>query len=120
MAIDKQGEFVNSMIGAKSSFFGRFMVNGTLRVDGKFEGEILRVEKLAVGKTGKVKADVEASTVEVEGIIIGNIKAKSRVMLMPTSRVLGDITTPELIIHHGVIFEGKLTITSSPDISPRK
>ncbi|MFN3247273.1 MAG: polymer-forming cytoskeletal protein, partial [Leptonema sp. (in: bacteria)] len=61
---------------------------------------------------GKVKTNITASTVIVEGIVIGNIYAKNRVMLMPTARILGDITTPELVIQNGVILEGRCMISN--------
>jgi len=47
----------------------------------------------------------------VEGVLIGNIEARNRVLLLPTSRILGDIKTPELIIQNGTILEGRCTIS---------
>ncbi len=105
-------EVTNSTIGENSYFSGRFFINGSLRIDGKFEGKSLQADQLYVGPTGKIKTNITASTVIVEGIIIGNIFAKNRVMLMPTAKVLGDIVTPELVIQNGVILEGKCTISN--------
>jgi cytoskeletal protein CcmA (bactofilin family) len=48
----------------------------------------------------------------VEGIVAGNITARNRVMLLPTSKILGDIKTPELIIQNGVILEGRCMISN--------
>ena len=101
----------NSVIGESSYFTGRFYINGSLRIDGKFEGQSLQADQLYVGPTGKVKTVVNASAVISEGTIIGNIAAKSRVMLMPTAKILGDIRTPELIIQNGVILEGRCHIS---------
>lgn len=111
MPILPKGEMTNSIIGIKSFFEGRFMVKGTLRIDGKFEGMMLEVEQLFIGPTGKVKTDIKASNVVIEGMVIGNITAKSRVFLMPTARIYGDIRTPELIIQNGVILEGRCHIS---------
>ena len=47
----------------------------------------------------------------VEGVIIGNISASRRILLLSTARVLGDLKTPELIIQDGVVLEGKCTIS---------
>ncbi|MBW7857603.1 MAG: polymer-forming cytoskeletal protein, partial [Leptonema sp. (in: Bacteria)] len=38
--------------------------------------------------------------------------ARNRVMLLPTARILGDISTPELIIQNGVILEGRCMISN--------
>lgn len=101
-----------NIIGEKSFFEGRFLINGTIQIDGKFEGEILKVDTIQIGKNGKVKSNVTASSIVIEGVVIGNIDASTRVMLLPTARVLGDITTPELIIQNGVILEGKCHIST--------
>lgn len=105
-------EVTNSTIGENSYFSGRFFINGSLKIDGKFEGKSLQADQLYIGATGRVKTNVTASSVIVEGIIIGNIIARNRVMLLPTARILGDISTPELIIQNGVILEGRCMISN--------
>jgi cytoskeletal protein CcmA (bactofilin family) len=102
---------VNSTIGENSFFEGRFAVNGNLRIDGKFEGKTLHVDQLEIGPKAKVQTEIYASSVIIKGIVIGNINASRRILLLSTARVLGDIRTPELIIQDGVILEGKCTIS---------
>ena len=110
--VKSSNEITNSTIGPNSYFTGRFFINGSLKIDGKFEGRSLQAEQLYVGTTGKVKTNVAANSVFVEGVIIGNIAAKSRVMLLPTAKIFGDIKTPELIIQNGVILEGRCVIAN--------
>jgi cytoskeletal protein CcmA (bactofilin family) len=98
-------------IGEDSFFEGRFAIRGSLRIDGKFEGQALLVDQLQIGPKGKVKTAIMATSVVVEGLIIGNISASRRILLLSTARVLGDIKTPELIIQDGVILEGRCTIS---------
>ncbi|MDR2733794.1 MAG: polymer-forming cytoskeletal protein [Spirochaetota bacterium] len=119
MAVVSKGEIANSVISEKSFFEGRFMVKGALRVDGKFEGEALEVDQLFVGPTGRIKTNINAINVVIEGLVIGNIKASTRVMLLPTARILGDIRTPELIIQNGVILEGRCIISNDLNQSAR-
>ena len=110
----------NSIIGEGSYFKGEFTLNGTLRVDGCYEGEKLEVDNVFVGATGRIKSNIKTVSAVIEGIIIGNIEAKNRVMLMPTSRVLGEIRTPELIIQNGVILEGLCIVAQDPLTNPRE
>ena len=113
MALVRTGtDVTNSTIGEHSYFSGRFFINGSLRIDGKFEGKSLQADQLYIGPTGRVKTNIVASNVIAEGIVIGNIVAKNRVLLMATARILGDISTPELIINHGVVLEGRCYIIS--------
>jgi len=99
-----------SMIGESSRFEGRFLVRGSMRIDGCFEGGARMVDQLAVGAKGRVRTNITASSVVVEGIVIGNIEASRRVLLLSTARGLGDRKTPELSIQEGGGLEGRCTI----------
>lgn len=106
-----KNDSMNSTIGEGSIFEGKFYISGSLRIDGKFEGEIKTDEELVVGETGKVKTNIDAKSVVVAGSVIGNIRAEEEVKLLETGRILGDITTPTLTIQRGVIAQGHITIT---------
>ena len=101
----------NSTIGEESFFEGRFAIRGSMRIDGRFEGHSLLVDQLQIGPKGRVKTNILATSVVVEGIVIGNVSASRRILLLSTARVLGEIKTPELIIQDGVILEGRCTIS---------
>ncbi|TAL39435.1 MAG: polymer-forming cytoskeletal protein [Spirochaetes bacterium] len=113
MALTKiGGDVASNIIGENSYFTGRFLINGSLKIDGRFEGKYLQADQLYIGTTGKIKTNINAVSVIVEGLVIGNINASSRVLLMPTAKIYGDIKTPELIIQNGVILEGRCTIAN--------
>lgn len=113
MAIARaSGDVASNVIGENSYFTGTFVINGSLRIDGRFEGKYLQAEQLYIGALGKIKTNINAVSVIIEGMVIGNINASSRVLLMPTARILGHIKTPELIIQNGVLLEGRCTIAN--------
>ncbi len=113
MALAKSGgDISNNVIGENSYFSGNFHINGSLRIDGRFEGKFLQAEQLYIGPQGKIRTNINAISVIVEGLVIGNINATNRVLLMPTAKILGDIKTPELIIQKGVILEGRCAISN--------
>lgn len=101
---------VNTLLGEKARVQGHLSVEGSLWVEGSFEGEILEVEQLFVGPKGKIKSNIRANNVDVAGLVIGNIQAQNRVFLRPTGKVLGNIQTRELIIQNGVVLEGNCRI----------
>jgi len=101
----------SSTIGEKSHFEGSFAVRGSLKIDGRFEGEILLVDQLQIGPKARVKTNITATSVVVEGIVVGDIAASRRILLLSTARVLGNLKTPELIIQDGVVLEGRCTIS---------
>jgi cytoskeletal protein CcmA (bactofilin family) len=110
----------NSSIGEGSVFEGKFYISGSLKIDGKFEGEIKTDEELIVGPTGKVKTNINAKSVVVSGTVIGNITAEREVILMETAKVSGDIETPILTIQRGVVTQGHITITGGQKTNIKK
>jgi cytoskeletal protein CcmA (bactofilin family) len=116
----QKNEGMNSTIGEGSSFEGKFYISGSLRIDGKFEGEIKTDEELVVGETGRVKTDIIAKSVVIAGTVIGNINAFNEVRLLETAKVLGDITAPVINIQKGVVLMGNFIITGGQKVDPKK
>lgn len=106
-----KNENMNSVIGPGSIFEGKFYISGSLRIDGKFEGEIKTEDALVVGETGKIKTNISAKEVVVAGTMIGNIAAETEVRLEKTGKLLGDINAPVLYIQPGVVANGHINIT---------
>jgi cytoskeletal protein CcmA (bactofilin family) len=102
----------NCVIGENSVFEGRFYVNGSILIEGKFEGDIKTEDQVTVGPSGKVKTDIHARRVTVGGTLIGNINASEEVNLLENGKVLGNITTPRINVEQGVVVQGVVTITA--------
>lgn len=115
-----KSEGMNSTIGEGSVFEGKFYISGSLKIDGKFEGEIKTDEELVVGEKGRVKTDIFAKSVVIAGTVIGNITAESEVRLLETAKVLGDIMAPSISIQRGVVAHGQITITGGGRKDPKK
>lgn len=115
-----RNENMNSVIGPGSIFEGKFYISGSLRIDGKFEGEIKTEEVLVVGETGKIKTNIKARDVIVSGTMIGNILAENEVRLDKNCKLLGDIKAPGLFIAEGVVAKGNIHITGGLKKDPKK
>lgn len=101
---------LNAFLGEGTSFKGNLTFEGTVRVDGKLEGEIFTKDTLVVGESATVKATVHAGILIVGGTVHGNITAENKVELHASARLYGNISTPSLSIAEGVIFEGGCTM----------
>ncbi len=112
---DLKSQIINSIIGEGSELKGEFKVNGVLRIDGTFSGEIKGDGKVIVGKTGHVKTDIRAGTIIIGGLVEGNVYATKQVNLLTTAKLLGDIITPSLNVEEGVVFEGNCIINKDKD-----
>lgn len=96
----------HTILGPEASFDGRLTFQGAVRIDGKFSGEIITDDVLVVGEGAEVTAIVNVGSLILNGLIRGNVRAKKAVELHAPARLYGDIETPQLVIHSGVIFEG--------------
>ena len=106
---DSQAE---NVIGTNTYFKGKVFLNGALHVDGQYEGEAIEASVVTIGLTGKVKANISAQTVTIGGIVIGNIYATDRVLLLSTAKVHGEIHTAELVVQKGVLYKGNCEVSS--------
>lgn len=97
---------INAFLGKGTDFNGKLVFEGTVRLDGKFSGEIFSPGILIIGESAIINADISVNTLILSGELTGNIEAKARVEIHAPGKVFGNITTPVLVIDEGVIFEG--------------
>ncbi len=110
---------LNALLGRGSEFEGKLTFEGTVRIDGKFTGNIVTNDVLVVGEGAKLQAEISCGTIIVHGEVNGDIKAKSAVELHHPARMKGNIETPSLMIEKGVTFEGQCKMDVVPDRSSK-
>jgi cytoskeletal protein CcmA (bactofilin family) len=98
---------LNALLGRGSEFEGKLTFDGTVRIDGKFNGSIVTKDVLVIGEGAVVSAEIECGTIIVHGQIIGNVKARVGVELHSPARVKGNIEAPSLTVEKGVTFDGQ-------------
>jgi cytoskeletal protein CcmA (bactofilin family) len=96
----------HTILGPEAAFDGKLTFQGAVRIDGKFSGEIVTEDVLVVGESAEVTASVNVGSLILNGLLRGNVRAKKAVELHAPARLYGDVETPQLVIHSGVIFEG--------------
>ena len=85
---------------------GTIKFKSSVMLKGVFEGEIQSEGLLVVGPTAKVTATITTKTLISHGEITGNVIAHEQVTLKSTSIHNGDISTPNIIIENGSVFNG--------------
>lgn len=100
------------LLGKGTEFEGKLIFEGTLRIDGKFRGEVITSGILAVGDGAVVHAEIQAETIIVRGEVHGNLKAAKQVEIKGNGKLFGNINTPSLIVDEGVIFEGSCQMSA--------
>jgi len=97
---------LNALLGRGSQFEGKLVFEGTVRIDGKFKGEIHSKGKLIIGENGEVEGDVWVDSAIISGKLKGNIKAEKKVELLAPAKLTGNISTKALVIQEGAVFDG--------------
>lgn len=98
---------VDTLIGVETSFQGTINATGTVRIDGKFVGEINCTGDLVIGESGSVKANVKVRNLLLSGDLEGNAAVQGKIEITQSGKLFGDIITGNLIIDEGAVFRGK-------------
>jgi cytoskeletal protein CcmA (bactofilin family) len=98
---------LKAFLGEGTNFKGVLAFEGTVRIDGKLEGEVVTNDTLIIGEKAIVNAEINVGSIAINGKITGNITAKDRVDIHSSGEVYGNIQTPVLTIEEGVVFQGQ-------------
>ncbi len=106
-----------SVIGPTLVIKGELSADEDLVIEGHIEGTIAHHKKhLTVGKQGRVLADIHASSVIVEGQLVGDIHSEGVVSLAKGAEVKGNIYCSHIVMEYGTRFTGKIDMGEPPKV----
>jgi cytoskeletal protein CcmA (bactofilin family) len=111
---------ITAFLGKGTEFKGVLSFEGTIRVDGKVDGEIVSKDTLIASDGAFLQGEISVGTLILSGKIVGNINAGQKVHLLAPANVQGNIKTPKLIIEEGVTFDGKCEMAGEKKASDQK
>lgn len=97
---------IDTVIADDIDFKGTLVFKKSLKIKGSFEGKIQSEGHIIVGQEALVNANINASTISVNGKASGKLKASKCVELFNKSTTQGDIISPDLQIEKGAKFNG--------------
>ena len=89
---------------------GTIKFKSSLMITGIFNGEIISEGLLIVGPTAKVTATITTKNLISHGAIQGNVDVSEEIILKNTAVHNGNITTRNIVIENGSIFNGACTM----------
>ena len=96
-------------IGKSVVIKGELSGSEDLTIEGQVEGKIeLKEHALTIGPNGKIRAQVFAKSVVVQGQVTGDISATERVDIRDNGSVDGDLVSPRVAIADGAHFRGSI------------
>ena len=102
---------IKAYLGSDALFKGTLSFEGTVRIDGKFEGTVNTKDTLVIGETGDMQAEVDVGTLVCKGKLKGNVVASKQIEMHAASKITGNVRTPALNIELGAVLDGHLNMT---------
>ena len=97
-----------SVLGRGARVRGRVSGDGDLRVVGQVEGGVTLSGELAIDETGSITGDIDAESVTIAGVLLGNVVARGAVMIRAGARVEGNMGGAEVTLDEGASFAGRI------------
>ncbi|HRX15110.1 MAG: polymer-forming cytoskeletal protein [Spirochaetes bacterium] len=97
---------IETVIAEDIHFRGTLKFKKSLKIKGRFEGKIESEGQVIIGQEATISANIEASTILVNGSVNGKLKANKSIELYKMSSTSGDIISPDLQIEKGAVFNG--------------
>jgi len=106
-------------IGSTITISGNISGDQELIVEGRIEGRIGLESRLIVEEVGNVEAQVEATEVEIKGVVKGDIAAGKVATLQGTARVLGNVRASKVVVIEGAQVSGaiEMDVDLPPELS---
>jgi cytoskeletal protein CcmA (bactofilin family) len=116
MARDIKEGRLSGFVGHGTVLTGETNFEAMLRVDGHLMGTVASDSgTLLVGTNGQVDANISVAAALVNGNVNGDIIATDKIQLGRTARVVGNITTPRLILEDGAVLEGSCSMVKAKE-----
>ena len=115
---EDRAEDMTTCFGKNLKISGNISGEGNLIILGSFEGEFDLKGQLKVAQGARVKGNLKANSIAVNGNVEGTITASEKVHLDNTARITGRMVTPKISILDGAVFDGEMQMGKKPvDIS---
>lgn len=96
-----------TILTAGCHFAGKLYCKGATRIGGTIEGEVVAEGLLIIEEDAVINATVKAEEIVVHGRVDGNLSVLRKIEMCATSDVHADVSTPNLVVHEGALFNGR-------------
>ena len=97
-------------LASDTVYEGKLHFKGTVRIEGKFNGEIVSEGTLNVGKDALVTGHLDVGELLLSGRFTGEVTARRRVVVYGSGVLEGQVQTPVLLTEEGGVIEGQVSM----------
>lgn len=100
----------NAFLGKGTHYEGKLVFQGTVRLDGSFNGEIDSQGTLVIGQEALVKGNISVEQLMVSGKIEGEVKVANKAVFYKGAEFLGNLETSILVVEEGAKIHGQVNM----------
>lgn len=113
---------MDSLIGEGTVYEGKIKSEASIRIEGKFIGDIECQGDVTIGEKGVVNSNISAREIIVAGSVHGNVTSKGKLTITSTGKLYGNLSASSFVIEEGGIFQGtskmEKTKSAGPESAP--
>lgn len=111
---------LNAILDRGTTYEGKLTFEGTVMINGKFDGEIFSKDHLIIGEHGRVNGEINVGTLQLSGDVSGKIRATQKVEILATGKFRGEMELPPqaLRIEPGALFDGTCKMAGGAGSKP--
>lgn len=106
---------LDTVLAPDIEFEGTIEFTEPLLIKGSVRGEVKTQSDLFVADSARVDANITAARVSVKGTVRGDVEASERIELFSGAAIVGNVSSPDLIIQSGSHFTGRCTMPDGPE-----
>lgn len=118
--IGKVSENRISLLGKDMKVKGTITSSENIIIEGVVDGKININHNVYIGKTGKVKAEIFAKEIMIEGEVIGDVHGSEKVEIVPGGALNGNIISEKVVLADGARFKGNIDMTIKSEDKDKK
>jgi len=118
MADIHKPESAGAYLGPGTKINGKLHSDGPATIDGQVEGEISGQASVTIGQGASIKENISAISVLIQGKVIADVQAETRLEIRPPGSLVGNVTTQALVVGDGAFLEGTVSMRKEGRVLP--
>ena len=98
--------------GKNLKITGSVSGEGSSIIQGSFEGELNLNGQLKISQGARIRGNLKAADIYVNGNVEGTIAASKKLHVDNTAKIKGRIITPKISVQEGSVFDGEIQMSN--------
>ncbi len=97
---------LETVIADDVEFEGEMNLTDPILIKGQVSGSVNSGSNVYIGEQARMDTQIDAPLVSIKGSVSGDVRARDRLELFKSGSLNGKVTTPDLIVQSGALFNG--------------